>query len=120
VCVSGLFSTIVNEELLRFRRVPYEPPRLFLHAPIEGLRRVIPSEKMQEAVRKELRDLLKKGAAPSLGLFSCGGNGYDDVAEEKHWGFWPLSLEHPERKDVGWAIFLSIDSIELLDLCVGG
>ncbi len=69
---------------------------------------------------QEHRDLVDDGDAAFLGLFPCGGDAHDDVAEDVPRELAELTLVHREREHVGGFVFVTIDFVQLMDAFVVG
>lgn len=97
-----------------------KPCGLPAHSAIVSDSLVIPSEQVQQAVGQQHRDLGHQSLASRLRLAARRGHADDDVPEEARVRARDVSFELRERQNVGRAIFLSIDSIQILDLIVAG
>jgi hypothetical protein len=73
---------------------------------------------MEEAMRKEHRDLVQNLNAALIRLFPCGRNADNDVAESVAGELGELALLHREREHVGRTIFMTIDLVQLMDAIV--
>lgn len=67
---------------------------------------------------EEHRHLVQDRPAPRLGLLAGGIDAHNDVAEEVAGQLAELALVHRERQDVGRAIFVAIDLVQLMDVFV--
>lgn len=79
---------------------------------------MVPAEEVEEAVCEQHRDLVEQARTALRRLFPGGWNAHDDIPQDRPGELGELALLHRERKDVGRAIFISIDFVQLMDALV--
>jgi len=79
---------------------------------------VVPSKKVEEAVREQHRDLVEDGRATRARLLPRGLHAHNDVAENGPSQRGELALAHREGKDVRGAILPAIDLVQFVNTFV--
>lgn len=119
-----MFTAIVKAEVFGLGAVSAagcrnKTLRLRAHRAVLGKGAVVPSEEVKESMREELGHLRSEGDPLLPGLPACGGNADHHVAKKRACRTSEFTFSHGKGEDIGGFVFLSIESVELLDLSIG-